>query len=1003
MTKTIVITSGKSGVGKTNISLNLALELSSRDYRTCLFDADFGLANVAILLGLRPEATFDDFILGDKKLQDIILHSTAGIDIIPGSSGIEEIANLAPNKIAALVSSFSELTGYDYFFIDTSSGISKSGIAFCLASSETIVVITSEATSLTEAYALIKVMAKNGYTGTVKVLVNKCADVPTSKRTYLRFKNAVDSHLDIDIAPAGIVLRDTHFESALQHQEPLLHLYPNSIGSQCIRSLVSILLFRNTIEEKSSDFGEFWKRYFDFSSSALSLPENLQEESEQIKPSTIKPPKEDESPTVLPHVVKPEPEKDMERLLSSSLEKSITMSTERPEQPDTEMQKQITEETFDFSLSALSLPENLQEESEQIEPSAIEQPKEDESPTVSPHVVQPEPEKDMERLLSSSLEAPITMSTERPEQPDTEMQKQITGEDIDFSLSALSLPENLQEESEQIEPSALEQPKEDESPTVLLHVVQPEPEKDMERLLQSSQKTPITISTERPGHPDAEMQRQITGEDIYSTLPSDGTTIDMQKLPSPIPLLSSCLDRQSRGALLQSEIFEMFSCDPALMLKSLGLLSPSPSQKPRRIVSIQQLLSKIGPGPLSTLLTSVTMQEALTESISDSHFVNRFWYHSYKAAVIAQKLAAVTNYPYPEEAYLSGLIHDIGRLAFQTSSPEIYSEYPLTFNTDLPSLKAEQQVFGSDHAEKGAACLQGLHLNSFVADAVRYHIEPESIITTAFDLVKIVSVASKLTELTRDNKEQALQLGTAILDISMEQLEECITKAEEKVDLVADRFQIDLMNEPEQQSSEDDRILFKKQAIDYTLLQGILPTPEPTRNLAQIIHRIHQGLHVLFGIQHALCLMPDQNSSILQAVGYQDCFGWEILPDITLSFTSLKSVIVRSFTSNEMKIVIETREADVLSLAERQIIHYLDSDGLACVPMVVDGKSLGMIIFGIKESEYNKISEQQGKLQQFGSQSARNIIFLEQITQPGQNDRPSSLPKTGNVQDDLLN
>ena len=92
MTKTIVITSGKGGVGKTTISVNTALELSRQGCRTCLFDADFGLANVDILLGLQPEKTLNDVICGDQNLEDIILHSEAGIDIIPGSSGIEKIA-----------------------------------------------------------------------------------------------------------------------------------------------------------------------------------------------------------------------------------------------------------------------------------------------------------------------------------------------------------------------------------------------------------------------------------------------------------------------------------------------------------------------------------------------------------------------------------------------------------------------------------------------------------------------------------------------------------------------------------------------------------------------------------------------------------------------------------------------------------------------------------------------------------------------------------------------
>ena len=147
MTKTIVITSGKDGVGKKNIGLNAALEISQQNYRTCLFDADLGLASADILPGIQPENNLDSFISGEKKLDEIILHPEGGIDIIPGSSDIEKITWPGENKISDLVASFSELKHYDYFIIDTSSGISKDLIAFCLASTETVLVVTSEATS----------------------------------------------------------------------------------------------------------------------------------------------------------------------------------------------------------------------------------------------------------------------------------------------------------------------------------------------------------------------------------------------------------------------------------------------------------------------------------------------------------------------------------------------------------------------------------------------------------------------------------------------------------------------------------------------------------------------------------------------------------------------------------------------------------------------------------------------------------------------------------------
>jgi len=140
MTRTITITGGKGGVGKTSISLNLALCLSKLKTKVCLFDADLGLANINILLGLYPEYDLEDVILDKKSIKDILIKTPQGIDIIPGSSGVEKLANLGSEEIEHIVKSFSELEEYDYFLFDTSAGITKNVISFCLASSEVLIV-----------------------------------------------------------------------------------------------------------------------------------------------------------------------------------------------------------------------------------------------------------------------------------------------------------------------------------------------------------------------------------------------------------------------------------------------------------------------------------------------------------------------------------------------------------------------------------------------------------------------------------------------------------------------------------------------------------------------------------------------------------------------------------------------------------------------------------------------------------------------------------------------
>jgi flagellar biosynthesis protein FlhG len=132
MARIITVTSGKGGVGKTNISANLALHLAELGYNTCLFDADLGLANINILLKIYPEHNLKDVILYQKDIKEILIENYEGIDIIPGSSGVEEMANLTPDQIVKLIKQFSKLDAYDYFIIDTAAGISKDVISFAL-------------------------------------------------------------------------------------------------------------------------------------------------------------------------------------------------------------------------------------------------------------------------------------------------------------------------------------------------------------------------------------------------------------------------------------------------------------------------------------------------------------------------------------------------------------------------------------------------------------------------------------------------------------------------------------------------------------------------------------------------------------------------------------------------------------------------------------------------------------------------------------------------------
>ncbi|MBN1930233.1 MAG: MinD/ParA family protein [Desulfobacterales bacterium] len=271
MARVITIASGKGGVGKTNISVNLSLYLASRGYRTCLFDADLGLANINILLGIYPEYNLKDVILRQKSIKEILIRSYYGIDIIPGSSGVEMMANLDYEQIDPMVQSLSKLDFYDFLIFDTSAGVSKNVVSFCMASSEIILVVTPEPTSLTDAYALLKILSINGFKDSAGIIINQSKSSQIAKIAYSKLKETVQKFLQINILPIGIIAHDSHVLEAVKAQKPFVSLYPNSNASKCIKNIANQIINNKAGNIDNYSLETFWTRCLKILKSPLRL------------------------------------------------------------------------------------------------------------------------------------------------------------------------------------------------------------------------------------------------------------------------------------------------------------------------------------------------------------------------------------------------------------------------------------------------------------------------------------------------------------------------------------------------------------------------------------------------------------------------------------------------------------------------------------------------------------------------------------------------------------
>jgi flagellar biosynthesis protein FlhG len=261
MARIIGISSGKGGVGKTSISVNLALQLSRLCQRVCLFDADLGLANVNILLGLQPCHTLADVLEGQVALRDIVIQGKDGIDIIPGSSGIERMADLEPDQMQDLVSSFASLDDYDCVLLDTSSGINRNVLCFSLSAPELLLVVNTEPTSLTDAYALLKILYHNEYGGSVGVVVNQCKSPAAGEQTYDKFRKAVRLYLERDIPLLGVIPQDAGMPASVTAQQALVVREPDSRAARGLHQLAEALLASAMPETRITGMEDYWATY----------------------------------------------------------------------------------------------------------------------------------------------------------------------------------------------------------------------------------------------------------------------------------------------------------------------------------------------------------------------------------------------------------------------------------------------------------------------------------------------------------------------------------------------------------------------------------------------------------------------------------------------------------------------------------------------------------------------------------------------------------------------
>jgi len=236
--RVVAVTGGKGGVGKTNVSVNLAVAMADLGRRVMLLDADLGLANIDVVLGLHPERDLSHVVRGECSLEDVLIEGPSGILVAPAASGVQQMAELSRAEHAGLIRAFSDVgSDLDVMIVDTAAGISDVVVSFSRAAQEVVVVVCDEPASITDAYALIKLLNREYGIDRFHILANMVRSAQEGRTLYNKICRVTDRYLDAMLSFMGSIPYDENLRKAVRTQKSVVQAFPRSRSAQTFKNL----------------------------------------------------------------------------------------------------------------------------------------------------------------------------------------------------------------------------------------------------------------------------------------------------------------------------------------------------------------------------------------------------------------------------------------------------------------------------------------------------------------------------------------------------------------------------------------------------------------------------------------------------------------------------------------------------------------------------------------------------------------------------------------------
>ena len=397
---------------------------------------------------------------------------------------------------------------------------------------------------------------------------------------------------------------------------------------------------------------------------------------------------------------------------------------------------------------------------------------------------------------------------------------------------------------------------------------------------------------------------------------------------------------------------------------------------PNKVTSIQHALLLLGTDAIKNIAISAAVFQVFSRANGNAVFkLKLFWRHCLMCATLAKLIAKKTSYSSPEEAFSSGLLHDIGKLVLWVNFTKEYTDILQSSNNKSDLLLDAEKRLGATHCEVGAWMIRRWRLQSFMADAVLYHHEPVYKILDALPLVKIVFVANTLSTDTVEEGEAKLQAAQEVFGFARSDVEELILQAEQEVQQIAESLDIEIEPAELQRAPVSDKDREKEEDLargvrDISLLQGTLQNLLEAYGQESILNVIKQGVQVLFDLNHVLFLLHDPEKDALVGKGGLEPTRDALIEELIIPLQAENSLVIQSLRQGTPLDSFGHLKRVDLTIIDNQIIRLLEKDGILYVPMIAHKEIVGVIILGLEQARVSHLCKQMNLLTMFANQSA---------------------------------